>query len=117
VFPKFVLRFFENRAPNFTITDTACHDSRYYLSIKSHPPLSAGDIRTLRSTIRTVSLHPSRAAATCHPGWHGRHQTLLLLLLWCASNHPAQRKRRRWKRRRRQKRNSEDSQEKNTCHR
>jgi len=46
-----------------TITDTAWHGSRYYLSIKSHLLLSAGDIHTLRSTIRTVSPHPSRAAA------------------------------------------------------
>ena len=50
---------------NNLMADTArqCHGSRYYLSIKSHRSLSAGDTGTLRSTIRTAAPHPSGAAA------------------------------------------------------
>ena len=87
--------------PGFCTMTCSCLDQRNLISPSptphatavaiicrlSHIPLlSAGDTRTFRSTIRTVSPHPGRAAVACHHGWHGRRQMLSLL---CANFPPS----------------------------
>ena len=93
------------------ITYIAQQGRRYYLSIKSHPRLSASNSVTLGSSIRIVSPQPSRASAACHTADTLDDMADTRCCHCCVpASRPAQ-KQRRWKWRARQKWNDKDSQE------